>query len=134
MLNPSGVWARGGEGVPGVGLGPGLVASTHPAPVLQTSTAAMASTGQIPTQRVVVQDSEVLLRQAHEAYRLGNYQEALQLCQPVRNPNSLVVTGIGLLHLEDNFSAVSFTGILCQPQPHRHSLACRSCILSAQEL
>lgn len=92
-LNPTGIWARVGEGVPGVGVGPGLVASTHPAPVPQKSTAAMAPTGQIPTQRVVVQDSEVLLRQAHEAYRLGNYQEALQLCQPVRNPNSHVAHG-----------------------------------------
>lgn len=38
---------------------------------------------------VILQDSENLLRQAHEAYRIGNYPLALQNCQPsyVENPD-----------------------------------------------
>lgn len=39
---------------------------------------------QMPSQASVrLQDPEQLLRQAHEAYRLGNYPLALQNCQPV---------------------------------------------------
>jgi len=41
------------------------------------------------TSNQTVQDAEALLRQAHEAYRLGNYNHALELCQPAyaANPN-----------------------------------------------
>lgn len=38
---------------------------------------------QSSSQMMYCQDPEVLLRQAHESYRLGNYIVALQNCQPV---------------------------------------------------
>ncbi|GMH33160.1 hypothetical protein BSKO_00994 [Bryopsis sp. KO-2023] len=86
MLNTSnpGVWAMGNSGsLSGVNLG----TSSHSDGIPLTSAPSIAGVGQMPAQNVLVSDAEGLLRQAHEAYRIGNYQEALRLCQPAYTAN-----------------------------------------------
>ena len=52
---------------------------------------------QVPSQAtVMLQDPELLLRQAHEAYRQGNYPLALQNCQPVCVHKSVYVCVMSL--------------------------------------
>ena len=104
---------------------PGVWAMDQHSNVMQNASVLQGNV-QVPSQAtVMLQDPELLLRQAHEAYRQGNYPLALQNCQPVRVPESV---HLSVVHL------FGWIGICRELKSNRSLALDRGDLLSDEEL